>query len=448
MTQLRITQTRGSAVVALMLVAVIILGAMLTLHTAAIVSVGNTSRALETARENATLAARLERSTREAAQTVFGVSMTRSTRSFAEELNAVISAAPLGSAHVTRVEVRNRATPPRSFPDLAGPADSLLARSSEFDLYATPLLLTHVGPRVAESRTGEVNLTIARPTSFGDQTYSLSVYWRLVAVPLTRYGAMAYDLPDEIGRSASPVGWPTGMAPEAVGPRGLVADRDPANVSALTTGQKRPEHYRYDAALAEAYQYVFSRAYLQNAADCAGQTHFVQIGAGPANPQLEGGVETGNTYTLDVAQFGVGTLGPNRSTKNLVVFAAPSAGSQLTLTDSGGGAGPILVVLAGPSNLANGPVTLQLATSLQRPVILVCYHAQLSAAAGTSVNGAFLFDKDSVASPAAGPVQVGHISYWSGGSVSPNAFRLTSWSREAEELAPRVIYVATSKAFL
>lgn len=436
----------GAAVVALMLVAVIILGSMLMLHTAAVVSVGSTSRALEIARQNAATAVRLERVTREAVQSVYGIAATPSTRALREELESTLGAAPLGALEVAHVEIQGNPSVPRSFPSLIGPAADLAEKSPELNLMATPQLLAFAGSRVAESAPFTIRYGFSRTAVASSQTYRLDVTFRLVAVPLTRFAITAYDLPSEIGAASSPSPWPAFAAAKDVAPRGLVPDRDPAAIEGLRTGDKRPAYYRNAAALAEAYQYVFSQSYLQNASDCAGLTHFVQIGAGPANPRLDGGNESGNTYTLDIARFGMGALGATVATKNLAVFSS-GVTSRLVLTDSGGATTPILLVVAGPADLSVSSLLLELDTPLQRPLVLICYHVQITAVSGCSVNGALLLDPQ-CQFPAVEPLTVGHASYWGGGVISGDVFRTTSMPASAENLAPRVVYVATSKAAL
>lgn len=437
---------RGSAVVALMLVALIILGSMLMLHTSAVLTIGGTSRALEIARQNSATAVRLERTTREAAQSVFGQSPTAPERGFQDELRSMVESLPLGSVELSSIEVVGAPIVPRGFPHPAGEPAPLHPRSDPLELLCTPELMAYAGPRVAESDNFEVRYRFKRPAVKSSQTYSLGVKCRLVAVPLSRFGVMPYDLPDEIGREVSAgISSVEGTA-AALGPRGLVPARDSANVPDLATGAKRPGYFRYAAALSETYQYIFSKTYLQSATDYAGATHFVQIGAGSANPSLNGGSEVGKTYTLDVGSFGDGALGAKTATKDLAVFYATSDGCTLVLTDSGGGTSPILLVIAGPASSAVGPLTLQLPNSLQRPIVLVCYNTQVNAPADCQVNGALVLDRDCAVS-AIGPITVGHASYWAGSSISPNTFRVGAMPLSAENLMPRAIYVATAKAF-
>lgn len=440
--------TRGSALVALMLVTVIILGSMLMLHTAAVITIGGTSRALEIARQNAATALRLERATYEAAQSVYGMSVAPPERDFQSELNLVLGAAPLGAAEVTSIHVSGFPIVPRMFPDLAGPAAPLTECSRELSLLSNPQLMAYTGTRAAESPSFQVHYTFARKAVASLQTYSLGVTCRFVCVPLSRFGMMPYDLPDEIGQTPAPGAISQGVTTGGIGPRGLVRSRDPADIPTLATGSKRPGHFRYAAALSETYQYVFSKTYLQNLTDYVGATHFVQIGAGKANPVLSGGSEVAKTYTLDVGLFGEGRLGPAVETKDAAVFYVTAAGCSLILNDSGGNASPMLLVIAGPADPAAGPILVQLGSAIQRPVVLVCYHGQLDAPPNLTVNGALLLDRDCTVSSSVAPLVVGHVSYWGGSAISPDLFRLRTMPQSAENLVPRVLYVAVSRGFL
>lgn len=436
----------GSAVVALMLVALIILGSMLMLHTSAVLTIGGTSRALEIARQNAATAVRLERTTREAAQAIFGQSPTLAEKGFQEELRSLVESAPLGLVELNSMEMVGAAVVPRGFPDAAGTPASLNPPSDNLELLCTPELLAYAGPRVAESESFEVHYRFTRTAVRSPQTYSLGVKCRLVAVPISRFGIMPYDLPDEIGRPVLTGTVSVAVAGEVPAPRGLVPGRDPANVPDLTTSSKRPGHYRYAAALSETYQYIFSKTYLQSATDYAGATHFVQIGAGTANPLLAGGSEAGKTYTLDVGGFGEGALGTRVASKDLAVFYAGSGGCTLVLTDSGGSTSPMLLVIAGPASSAVGPLTVQLPSSLQRPIVLVCYNAQVNAPPNCQVNGALVLDRDCAVS-GNGPITVGHVSYWAGSNMPSDTFHHGPMPLSAENLMPRAVYVATAKAF-
>lgn len=441
-------RTTGSAVVAFMLVALIILGSMLMLHTAAVVTVGGTSRALEVARQNAGIGVRLERATREAAQSVYGLSFTPSGRGFQEELRNIIDHAPLGSLELKSFEVLGYPSTPQMFPTLTGAPLPLIAPSAELNLLATPNLLAFSGERITESATFEVRYTFSRRAVKSLQTYTLGVKCRLIAVPISRFDIMRYDLPEEIGKSASTL-TPINVTSEVtIGPNGLVPRRDRADVPGLSTGSKRPGHYRYAAALSETYGYIFSRSYLQNATDYAGPTHFVQIGAGTANPSLSGGVESGKAYTLDVGVFGKGTRGPENAARDLAVFHATSGGCSLVLTDTGGSTAPILLVVAGPADITMGPIILRIEGVIRRPIVLVCYHAQLDAPADSQVNGAVLLDRDCTAPISIGPIAVGHVSFWAGSTISSDTFRFGAMPASAEHLMPRTIYVATAKTFL
>ena len=181
-----------------------------------------------------------------------------------------------------------------------------------------------------------------------------------MSVPLSRFGLTLYDLPNEIGTSVEArTKWPESISTDRIAPRGLVASRDPANVTDLSSGSSRPDHYRAAAVLFEAYEYFFSQAYIQRVADFAGPTHFVQIGAAAANPRWSGGTERGNRYTLDVGEFGDRALGADTVTKSCAVLCAVGAGTQLVLTDDGAKTDPVLLLIVGPASSNLGVLSIQ-----------------------------------------------------------------------------------------
>jgi hypothetical protein len=91
---------------------------------------------------------------------------------------------------------------------------------------------------------------------------------------------------------------------------------------------------------------------------------------------------------------------------------------------------------------------LEFATDISRPIVVVGYNVQIEAAGPRRLNGALLLDRDSVVLATTGPFTVGHVSYWCGGSANAEAFRVGAMPQVAEQLAPRVVYVASTKEFL
>ena len=145
------------AVVASMLIALLILGSLLMLQTAAIVSIGNTSRALEIANQNAVTATRLERATREAAQCVFGVGLAPSQQTFDAELSQLVKIAPTGELEIDLPHVSGGPQVPVSFPDWTATPAVLNKPSASLNLISTPSLREIIGERVAESPVIQVS---------------------------------------------------------------------------------------------------------------------------------------------------------------------------------------------------------------------------------------------------------------------------------------------------
>lgn len=450
----------GSVAIGIIVLSIILLAAMLSLNTAALVTVGNTSRALDVARQNGLLAARLESATREAAQLTYGVALAHGTNDFETEVRSIATIGGLGAARLKTVTVGITPAPLRFFPDLAGDPAPLRSPSQHFNSMARPRLRAlcgiQRGTTIAESDTFEVRYTFSRPGQLpeSEHEFAVAVECRLVATPLTRHGVMPYELPAFVGAKTGAANWPVSIDPVQVGPLGLVGPRDPAEIRDLVgvsegPTENRPGYYRYLAALADAYQYVFSDTYLQRVADYAGATHFVQVGGGTANPALSGGREAGAEYLLDVGAFGRGSVGAHTSERRAAVFTASAAGARLVLSDGGGSSDAILLLVAGPGGSAPaGRLELALATDIARPVVIVCYNVDVTASGARRVNGALLLDHSCRVSSSVGPITAGHLSYSSSGHVSPDAFRLHAMSETAEALAPRVVYVATSRTVL
>lgn len=447
-------QRRGAAAyVGLMLIAVTLLGGMLSLNTAALVSLGAASRAFELARQDRIVAARLERMTREAAQAAFGTGTAVQRPSLGDELRASVDRFGFGDVGITRVEVRSTPPQPAWFPVFSESLPALGAPSRQLMAIATPQLRQWMGNDIAESQTFTAHFVATRKGFVREQRYAVDVDCRLVAVPLTRFGCVPYDLPQEIGEWEGTPRWPAGIPCDALSPLGLVPSRDSADIARWDRSSSvvpeeqavRPLHFRYASLLLEAYQHVFSSPYLQRVADYAGGTHFISLGGASVNPMLAGGREIAGGYELDVGEFGAGTLGGNTDTRNAVVFCASAAAQRLTLSDSGGSSEALVVVALGPSDAALGPLVVELKSDLTRPLVLIGCKVQLLAPAGARLNGALLLDPECSVSAAGGQLQVGHVSFWAGGSIQPEVFRLGPMPAAAAALSPRVVYVATSK---
>jgi len=435
---------RGSAGLALIFLIAVVMGSILMLHTAAIVSVGNTARALDLAQQNLTMNAQLEQLTAEAALNLRCAGYQPSTASYQDAIRALTALIPSSDAMVSLLSAPNTIPRLHWFPVLGGNPEALGTPSPDLVQMATPELRELMGTRVAESTTFDVSFRTGRLVRDANIDYDTTVACRLVAVPLSRYRISGYDMPADIGAVVPLAGWPGGFAPSDVMPRGLVPARDPAALGALAAGPNRPGHYRRRALLAEAYQYIFSQRYYDQVADFAGTTHFYNLDGGVANPILTGGSVVAASYSLDVGLFGQGEFGGRTRTSSAVVFYSTMAGSRLSLTDSIGSGSPIFLLVIGPASSASGQLELEITGSIGRPVVIVAANARLTAGPGTIVNGALFLDPLCHVSAGNGPITIGHLSYWLGSTtVSTRAFLPGPIPTAAMALCPRVIYAAT-----
>jgi len=446
-------QRRGSAVVALLIVAVIILGSMLMLDTAAVIDVQRLERAIELSRENGATSRRVVQAAREAAQRTFGPNGEKTDTAFRTEFSGLISALEDQSVVTFDAATFDAAfKAPAEYPDWSGGVASLSAPSAELLAVAGPQLRFMIGSRVAESAKSTLALNYSRlATGPEAQHYAVAAEVRLVSVPLTRFALCGYDLPDEIGSgSGSSLEWPTYFSVSQIAPVGLAPARDPANINDLTSGQTRPAHFRYLAALSEEYQHVFSQAYLQRLVDFAGSTHYLKIGNNKTNPVWSGAKESAKGLALDVGEFGDGTAGSVVAQKSCGVICSAQGDTQIVISDDGSRTSAIILVVVGPSDLALSPTHLVFTTAITRPFVLIGYHVVLEASSPITLNGAVFLDRDSVVNSVAGPFTVGHLSYWLGnaGKIAVNAFRPGALPEEIEGFVPRVVYAVVNEKAL
>jgi len=435
---------RGSAGLALVFLVAVVMGSMLMLHTAAVISVGNTARALDLAQQNLTMNAQLEQLTAETALNVRCAGYQPSTLSYQEAIHNLAALIPSSDAIVSISSAPSTVPILHWYPVLGGTPETLGAPSADLTQMATPELRELLGANVSESTTFDVNYRTSREVRGANINYDTTVACRLVAVPLSRYRISGYDMPEDIGAADSAVGWPSSFAPTDIMPRGLVPGRDPAALARLVTSPNRPGHYRRRALLAEAYQYVFSQRYYDRVADYAGTTHFCNVDGSVANPILTGGSGASGIYSLDVGRFGQGQLGSLTRTSSAAVFYSTMAGSRLVLTDSVGSGSAVFLLVIGPASAASGQIELEISGSIGRPIVIVAANANVTAGPGTVVNGALFLDPQCRVSAGNGPVSIGHVSYWLGSTtVTTNAFRPGVMPAAAAALSPRVIYAAT-----
>jgi hypothetical protein len=436
---------RGSAGLALVFLVAVVMGSMLMLHTAAVISVGNTARALDLAQQNLTMNAQLEQLTAEATLAIRCVGYQPSTLSYQDVIQNLAALIPRSGATVAISSVPSTVPALHWYPVLGGTPEALGVPSADLLQIATPELRELMGGNVAESTIFDTAYQASREVRGANCDYDTIVSCQLVAVPLSRYRIAGYDMPGDIGAPAAPVGWPSGYAAPDLMPRGLVPARDPAALTDLATSPNRPGHYRRRALLAEAYQYVFSQRYYDRIADYSGRTHFCNVDGSVANPILTGGSAAPGVYSLDVGLFGQGQLGALTRTSSAGVFYSTMAGSRLILSDSVGSGSAVFLLVLGPAHATSGQIELEFSGSIGRPIVIVAANANVTAGPGTVVNGALFLDPQCRVSAGNGPVAIGHVSYWLGSTaVSTNAFRPGTMPVAAAALSPRVIYAVAA----
>jgi hypothetical protein len=433
----------GSAGLALVFLVAVVMGSMLMLHTAAVISVGNTARALDLAQQNLTMNTQLEQLTAEATLAIRCAGYQPSTLLFHDVVHDLAALIPPSGATVAISSVPGTVPTLHWYPLVGGTPEVLGVPSSDLLQMATPELRELIGGAVAESTTFDTTYRTSREVRGASIDYDTTVSCRLVAVPLSRYRIAGYDIPGDIGATAATVGWPPGFVATDLMPRGLVPARDPAALSDLATRPNRPGHYRRRALLAEAYQYVFSQRYYDRVADYAGATHFYNVDGSVANPTLTGGSVASGVYSLDVGLFGQGQLGSLTQTSSAVVFYSTTAGSKLILSDSVGSGSAVFILVLGPASATFGQIELEISGAIGRPIVIVAANANVKAGLGAVVNGALFLDPLCRVSAGNGPVTIGHVSYWLGSTtVNTNAFRPGTMPAAAAALSPRVVYAA------
>lgn len=407
-------------------------------------SVAATSRAYDSYRQGATERSRLEKIVTEAVLDQCQVRVPASSQSPAtapaDALQAKMVVGIAAADRVVATTVPAALPVVVTFPDPTGAANALLPMTDDVAQSCSPELAWLAGPRVASYDESIFEFSTTRVVLDVEQTYHTRVAARLLAVPLTRFPIAAYELPGEIG---SGQGTPAAASPGEM-PRGLVPGRDAAFVPALQASPRiLPYHFRRRAALAAAYQYVFSQAYIDRVAEYAGVTHFRRLDDVALAPNLAGLSQAGATATFDLAAAGQGTYGGITDDRDAVVVFTEAPGYRLGLVDSASSeaASPLLLLALGPSDTRLGPLTLQIG-HVSRPLVVVGYNIRVEATPGSALNGGLLLDPASSFAPGP-PLSVGHLSYWAGSSqVSAASVTPGELPRSAEHIAPRVIYVS------
>lgn len=439
----RVDRGQRGYLLVLFVVIIAFVGVAAAMQVLVLTSVGTTSRAYDSYRQGATEAVRLRRAVAEALLAHAQISVGRCDEPLGQTLARELAQLSPDATTVTPTLVPDTLPVPSTFPDPLSAPDPLSPTAPEVTTLLTPELARLVGPRAASYPALTFEFASERRVLGAARTYRSRVTAHLLAVPLTRFAVAAYELPADIGAAAAGTSTP---GPVSSLPGGLVPARDAAFIRDLQAAPGvLPYGYRHRAVQAAAYQYVFSPAFIDRLAEYAGITHFHRLDTPGSTAVLAGMTAAGPVATFDVGIAGTGSFGPVTMARDAVVVFTEKAGHTLRLKDSTGTdqAGGLFLLLLGPSDTATAPLTLEL-SSIARPVVIVACHVRITAPAGVAVNGAVLLDPTSSMAPA-GPITVGHLSYWAGSCGIPaNAVVATAMPPAAEALAPRVVYVATA----
>ena len=437
----------GGYLLVLFVIIVAFVGVLASMHVLVLTSVATTSRAYDSYRQAGTELTRIEHAVTETLLDARQISVQPAANTLADALAQHLSDLAGGNATVAATTIPTSLPTIITYPSASAPPDPLGSVPADLESYLTPELVLFSGNHVAAYPDVEFQFTSQRSVLDSSRTYGIDVKARLLAVPLTRFAVAAYELPADIGADTTVAA----SGPVSLLPQGLVPARDTAFVHDLQSqAGVLPYHYRRRAALAAAYQYVFSQSYVDRVAEYAGITHFCDLGASSGTAVLAGMSRSGLVATWDVGGAGSGTYDTITLTSEATVVFTEAAGHTLQLLDSvGDSSRPAMFVLAlGPSNAALGPLTINLAT-IARPIILIGYNVRITADAGTAVNGAMFLDAASSMAPA-GPITLGHLSYWAGTTSIPATAVMASGAvpTAVESMAPRVVYVAAKASRL
>jgi hypothetical protein len=432
----------GGYLLVLLVVIMAFVGVAAAMQVLILTSVGTTSRAYDSYRQSSTGSARLQRAVAEALLDQRQICVAPDHRSLAGAIAARLTDLAAGGEVVTATTIPTELPEIAIFPNSTRPADLLGPVPGDFAPLLTPELALLAGENVVAYPEMEFQFASTRRVLDNERSYRTRVDARLVAVPLTRFPIAAYDLPAEIGSDHAPAG----AAAAAAMPAGLVPARDAAFVTTLQAhAGVLPYQYRRRAALAAAYQYVFSQAFIARVTEYAGITHFHDVDAAPGmTAALAGMNQAGPISSWDLGVAGSGTYGTVTMTRDAAVVFTESPGRILHLGDSTADAGrpPLFLMLLGPTDPKAGALIVDIA-NVARPVVIVGCNVRVTAGAGTSVNGALFLDPASALAPA-GPISLGHLSYWAGSNlIAATGVTARPLAPAVMAIAPRVVYVAT-----
>jgi len=268
----------------------------------------------------------------------------------------------------------------------------------------------------------------------GHDTESLKFEYSTLRVPVLALGALAYDLPDELGRPVP------GASPMSL-TGGLARDRDAARRGDLVgSGSGLPFQFRRRASIAAALARVFSKDFVDSAARLAGPCLLHRLDLPQAETALLQGL-TRNTEgaCLDLSLAGQGSFAGLSRSGVLLVLASSLPGQVLRLQDSGPDSQLPLVLLV----VGNGTQEVQLG-DCRRPVLLIASKVDIRPLGGVWAGGLMLGPGCRVLS-GSGPVDLSSLAYHAGdGAGAELWFRpLRAPNPQLAALSPTVVFVNT-----
>lgn len=441
-------QRERGMVLALLIVVLLLFAILATMHGTLLATMARTSLAWDQYRQGATDAWRMELCVAETLQHQQGVYVGKTgIPGLQADLTAQLSQLTAGSVSYTVTSVPTVSAWDAQFPTMGYSPASYVALSPTQLAMLNPELRDLVGSRAIFSPSLDFPITQHRKTLDVDRDYSYVVHAWIVQVPVTRYAIQAYEFPSDVARTGQSL---ISTAPRSAAPVGLAPGRDVAFQSGMQdTNSSMPYSYRHRTVAAAAFQSIFSQAYLNTCSIAAGITAYWPVDGGPGSqPTMAGVAKTANGADVDLGLLGPGSFGTYNDTRSHAVFYSGTGGEVLSIRDSVGDASapPFMLVISGPADRAQGPLIVNFAGSLVRPVVIIGYNIQVAAGSAVSINGALILDPSSSLPAGVGPITVGHLSYYAGStSVFASSVQSSgSMPLAAEPLAPRINYVVTS----
>lgn len=290
-------------------------------------------------------------------------------------------------------------------PTFAAPAAALLRQ-------AGPELLRWLGNRIEVSAPCVVRTASERRILGRLERLEYDTRLILVSVPLSRFGLCAYEMPEQLGQTATPfsAAWIRSDLPAGLAPARDVASRG----DWLGASGSLPYQHRRRASASMAYRRLFSQATAERLAELAGATHYHDLDQATEadTAVLDGFSRTFEGATWDLGIAGRGRFGSEEKSNDIAIVRTRLPGRRLSLRDSVGSpnAGPLLLVFFGPDSGTQGWLDVHLG-SILRPVLVVGVKVRLDAAADAAVRGAIFLDPGSCLAEGTGSWTVGHLSH-------------------------------------